>query len=128
MLWAGIDILHSPLRNLLGRRDEHCRGVWPMLGLKNKIGSDSQGVSMLISHDQGLSRAGDNIDTDGSVELAFGFGNESIAWAGNEVDLDHCFSSREMAVTACTRPKMKISSQPARCIAATVAFGILPAM
>ena len=60
-----------------------------MLGLAQQIGGADLGIDAVVGDDQGLGRAGEQIDPDPAIELALGLGDIGIAGADQHVDGGH---------------------------------------
>jgi hypothetical protein len=57
-----------------------------VLCLGQKVYSDDERVSMLVSHDQNFRGAGEQVNTHFTEELTLGLGDERVAWSGQHVD------------------------------------------
>ena len=69
-----------------------------MLGLPEEVGGADLAVDGLVGDDEGLGRAGEEVDADAAVELALGFRDIGVARPDQHVDgLDRLGAERHRA-------------------------------
>ena len=72
----------------LGSREEDGGGVESVFGLAQEVGRAHLGIGAVVGDDQDLGRAGEEVDADSAIELAFGLGDIMADVAAGDIDVD----------------------------------------
>ena len=80
------DFLFDGAEEFEGWGGEEDLAVAAVFGLGEEVGGDEVGASGVVGEDHDFAGAWEEVDGDGSEELAFGFDDEFVAWAHDFVD------------------------------------------
>jgi hypothetical protein len=89
------NVLDDLVAECLARGDQYGGRIRTVLGLGEQVDGHDEGVRVLVSDDEHLGGAGEEVDADLSEELALGLGDEGVAGPRQHVDgLDGLGSDR----------------------------------
>ena len=119
----GVDMVDHRPSHGLRRGDQHARRIGAVLGLAQQVDRDGERVGQIIGDDERFGRPGEEVDPDLAEQLALRLGHVGVAGAGQDGHRVDGLGAQCECGDACTPPRTKISSAPARCIAATLICG-----